>query len=470
MSKAAEFMVARARDGKNKIALDQLGLALRNVRPNHAMMPVFAAIICAMFSLWVSTAVLVMWFVAVVLSVIPLASVTYEFARRDPHDSHLFKWTALAVASYIIFTASWSAMAFIFWTPGSDLNHMLIVLLIACTLAGNSALIAPSRPLLLVGFGIYGAALVVAPLQTGGLIYSGLSLSAVLFICYLMLMGRQLHGTARDMLLLRDDKNDLIEALAQSKAESDLARDRAEAASRAKSQFLANMSHELRTPLNAILGFSEMIHRGLSPDVARQLEYAKIIHDSGNHLLLLINDILDLAKIEAGGLVLRESEIDIALMLEDCTRLLSAKAKSGAITLRTEIEPALQHIMGDERALKQIALNLLSNALKFTAPDGTVTAFAHTTLDGGVAFGVIDDGLGIAPEDHQRVFQNFGQGRHDVVTPDKGTGLGLPIVKGLTEAHQGHVELRSAFGEGTTVTIYLPPQRVCTTRPAALAS
>jgi two-component system, cell cycle sensor histidine kinase PleC len=273
------------------------------------------------------------------------------------------------------------------------------------------------------------------------------------------------------MLLLRSDKNDLIEALAKSKEESDAARHRAEAASRSKSEFLANMSHELRTPLNAILGFSEMIFSGaFGANVGKHVEYSKIIHTSGHHLLALINDILDLAKIEAGGLELRKTDFDFAVLAGDCVRLLGAKASDGTLELRTEIAGDIPRIHGDERALRQVLLNLLSNAVKFTPAGGRVTVFARMERDGGFEFGVTDTGLGIDEDDQVRVFQNFGQGRHDVVTADKGTGLGLPIVRGLIEAHGGHVTLVSAVGDGTTVTVDLPASCVATNTLLAVAS
>jgi two-component system cell cycle sensor histidine kinase PleC len=292
------------------------------------------------------------------------------------------------------------------------------------------------------------------------MVYYGLSALSFLFVCYLAYMSRNIYDTARDMLRLRYDKNDLIEALAASKVESDRARIRAEKASRSKSQFLANMSHELRTPLNAVLGFSEMIHSGaFGNNVAKHIEYAKIIHGSGHHLLTLINDILDLAKIEAGGMQLRDDTIDLALLVEDSVRLLGIKARDGNISLSANIAADLPAVVADERALKQILLNLLSNAVKFTPAGGDVTAFAFVDGDGTIAFGVEDTGLGIAREDRARVFENFGQGRHDVTTADKGTGLGLPIVKGLTEAHGGTISLQSEVGVGTCVTIRLPASR-----------
>jgi two-component system cell cycle sensor histidine kinase PleC len=279
-------------------------------------------------------------------------------------------------------------------------------------------------------------------------------------------MSRQIYATARDMLLLRDDKNDLILALAYAKTESDEARARAEAASMAKSQFLANMSHELRTPLNAILGFSEIISTSaLNGDTAKDHEYAGLINTSGHHLLRLINDILDLAKIEAGRFVMREAELDLDRMIDEAHALMTPKAAAGGCRLVKEIGASLPHLFADERAVNQVLLNLLSNAVKFTLAGGSVTSFARVEEDGRIALGVTDTGVGIAKEDLALVFQKFGQGRHDVVTADHGTGLGLPIVKGLVEAHGGSVVLESELGVGTTITARFPAARA---RPAKL--
>jgi two-component system cell cycle sensor histidine kinase PleC len=273
-------------------------------------------------------------------------------------------------------------------------------------------------------------------------------------------MSRQIYFTARDMLLLRDDKNDLIDALARSKADSDKARDRAESASRAKSDFLANMSHELRTPLNAILGFSEMIYSNpTGAQAVRNQEYAKLVHQSGSHLLALIDDILDLSRIEAGKFQLRVNDVDLACLIGDAVQLMAPKAELARLALATEVAGELPILHADQRAIWQILLNLLANAVKFTPAGGSVFVFARIEASGDVAFGVRDTGVGIAPEDQLLVFETFGQGRHDVATPDKGMGLGLSIVKGITEAHGGRVELSSHLGRGTSVTIVLPASR-----------
>jgi two-component system cell cycle sensor histidine kinase PleC len=449
-----------APDAQTKLAREQLRLALKNLKPNSWLMPVFAAVMCIMFARWVSVPMLATWFAAVTLGGTPLGFVAIRFLSVEhghTAERHAVTW---ATVSYVLFTLAWSSMALFLWHAGSDLNHMLLMLFLACTLAGNSALVGASKPLTIVGYAVYGSALVLLPLREGGLIYDALSLMALLFVCYLAWMSRQIYFTARDMLRLRDDKNDLIAALAESKERSDVAAERAEAASRAKSEFLANMSHELRTPLNAIIGFSEMIQSGHFSKPGKHAEYAGLIHQSGHHLLALINDILDLAKIEAGGFALQESLVDVARLISGCVRLMAGRADVSEVDIGMETPADLPQLDADERALKQVLLNLLANAVKFTPPGGSVTVFAYIAPNGDMAIGVRDTGIGIAEEDVARVFEHFGQGRHDVVTPDKGTGLGLPIVKGLVAAHDGRVELASRVAEGTTVTVFLPAARV----------
>ena len=447
-------------DERTALVPDQLRLALNNLRPNYWLMPIFGAIICAMFARWVDASALITWLGLVALAGLPLGYVSTRVPATFVSEQAEHAWLNAATLSYLLFAVAWSSMGLMFWRQGSDLNHMLIMLIVACTLAGNSALVGASRTLTIVGYVAYGLALVLLPLREGGIIYDGLSLLALLFVCYLAYMSRQIYFTARDMLRLRDDKSDLILELAHAKDRSDKAAAHAEAASRAKSQFLANMSHELRTPLNAILGFSELIQSGHFHESQKHEEYAGIIHQSGHHLLALINDILDLARIEAGSLTLRETGVDVAELLAGCTKLMAVKAEQAGISLLSELAPSLPFLHADERAVKQIVINLLSNAVKFTPPGGAVTVFARVEEDGRLALGVTDTGIGIGEADHRRVFENFGQGRHDIVATDKGTGLGLPIVKGLIEAHGGAVTLVSALGEGTTVTVFFPASRL----------
>ncbi len=448
-----------------KLALEQLAFAARNMRPSPYTMPVLAAVIAMMFHRWIAWPPLVAWVGAVTLTMIPQAFIVPRFLAEAPEEGYA-KWRGGFIACFVVFGIAWNAMPFVLWAPHDDLNHMLLILLFAATLAGNTALVSASRPLAIIGFLTYSPAMLAIPLfAQGGPIYLGLALLSLAYIAYMGHLSQQIYLTVRDMLLLRSDKNDLIIALGKAKGDSDTARYRAEAASRAKSQFLANMSHELRTPLNAILGFSEIItSRTFAESLDKHVEYADLIHKSGRHLLALINDILDLAKIEAGALSLKETDFDLAQVIADETALMAPKAQSGGFALVTDIQPKLPFINADERAIKQIMLNLLSNAAKFTPAGGTITAFARAAAGASISFGVADTGVGIAPEDQARVFEDFGQGQHDVVTTEKSTGLGLPIVKGLVEAHGGRITLESKVGHGTTLTVFLPPNRA---RPRA---
>jgi len=454
--------VAHATDGERraKLTLDQLALALRNLGPNHWFMPLYTAIICVMFYRWVEPQRLVEWFVLVSLSVIPLGILSHRFRNRQLPPEEAKLWVTRATLAYLLFASAWASMVIFLWVPNNQMAQMIIVMLLACTVAGNGALVGASRPLAVVVFAIYGSACVIAPLRGGGLMFNSIAALAFFFDLYLGYMSHQIYITARDMLRLRNDKSDLIAALATAKLESDDARERAEAANRAKSEFLANMSHELRTPLNAILGFSELISsRTFETKPEKHYEYASLIHGSGHHLLSLINDVLDLAKIEAGGMTLYDADIDLGRMIDEAMNMVAPRAIANDCTVHGDFADDLPILIADERSVKQVLLNILSNAVKFTPAGGTVTAFARVEADGGLIFGVVDTGIGIAKDDQARVFQKFGQGRHDVAIMDKGTGLGLPIAKGLIEAHGGHMTLVSDVGVGTTVTVYFPASR-----------
>jgi signal transduction histidine kinase len=244
---------------------------------------------------------------------------------------------------------------------------------------------------------------------------------------------------------------------------------RAEAANHAKSQFLANMSHELRTPLNAIIGFSEIMGNEMFGPLGhpRYRAYASDINLSGEHLYHLINDILDLSKIEAGRFELKDEEIDFAEIVGSALRIVAERAETAELTLKKELAPDLARIRGDQVKLKQILVNLLSNAIKFTDPGGTVTVKAWRPERGGLVFQVIDTGIGIAPEDVATAMARFGQVDGALSRRRAGTGLGLPLSKALAEAHGGSLELQSQLGVGTTVTVCLPAERAAAAGNAA---
>jgi len=240
------------------------------------------------------------------------------------------------------------------------------------------------------------------------------------------------------------------------------ARDEAQAANRAKSEFLANMSHELRTPLNAVIGFSEVMIREVFGAIGseRYKDYAEDIHSSGSHLLGLINDILDLSKVEAGQLKLRDQVVTVSDVLTACQKLVQDRAEKARVTLSISCAEDLPKLRADELKLKQIVLNLLYNAIKFTPAVGRVSVTAQRAKDGGIVFLVTDTGIGINPKDMPRILEPFQQIASPLSRKYEGTGLGLPLVKGLAELHGGSLRLESAEGKGTTAAVYLPAARV----------
>jgi signal transduction histidine kinase len=239
------------------------------------------------------------------------------------------------------------------------------------------------------------------------------------------------------------------------------AKEQAETANRAKSEFLANMSHELRTPLNAILGFAEIIReRLLGPVADRYAEYANDIHSSGTHLLGIINDILDLSKVEAGRLELVEEIVDVQSIVRSVVLLLRERVGTAGLALKVELPDALLLLRADERKLKQVLMNLLSNAVKFTPAGGEILIRVHVEPHRGVVIEVRDSGIGIAPENIARALSPFGQVDSRLSRRYEGTGLGLPLARALAELHGGSLELASTPGQGTTVRIILPADRL----------
>ena len=259
------------------------------------------------------------------------------------------------------------------------------------------------------------------------------------------------RGTASDITELRKRELGLRTA-----------KDMAEMASRAKTEFLANMSHELRTPLNAIIGFSEIMQMELLGPVGspQYHEYVSDIHDSARHLLEVINDILDVSKIEAGKANLIEQEVDILRLFESVLRLIRERATRAEVGLASAVAPDVPLLRADDRKLKQVLINLLSNAVKFTPAGGQIELSARLDRNGDLLMAVADTGIGIAPGDLERVMEPFGQVDSRLNRKYDGTGLGLPLTQGLVSLHGGSIDLKSELGTGTTVTIRLPSERL----------
>jgi PAS domain S-box-containing protein len=260
----------------------------------------------------------------------------------------------------------------------------------------------------------------------------------------------QLFGALQDVTDLKQHEQELIEA-----------KNEAEMANRSKSEFLTNMSHELRTPLNAIIGFSQVIRDQLfGADQTRYVDYARDIHQSGLLLLELINDILDVSKLEAGKHVLYEEELAIGDVVNVCLNIMKSRAAEGAVKLSAAGFEALPRVWAEERGMKQVLLNLLSNAVKFTPRNGTVKIAGGLTQKGEIEIAVVDTGIGIPPDVLPQLFRPFRQGDNSISRQFGGSGLGLAISRRLVELHNGRIEVASEPGKGTTVTITLPAERV----------
>ncbi len=298
-------------------------------------------------------------------------------------------------------------------------------------------------------------------LQQSSAVHYTLAAMAIGAQGFFLILGNQLLKNANTMLEYRADKDHLIAELETANSMSDEARRRAEAANLAKSRFLATMSHELRTPLNAILGFSEIMKDEVLGSMANKTyrAYAEDIHGSGEHLLNLINEILDLSRIEAGRHELHEEPILLEDVVAECGTMMKVRAKAKSIVLHHAHQSDLPRVWADERALRQVVLNLMSNAVKFTPIGGEVRVNLGPTSDGGQYVSVRDNGPGIPEEEIPTVLEAFGQGSHAIKSAEPGTGLGLSIVQALISMHDGTFKIKSQLGEGTEVTVCLPPSR-----------
>jgi signal transduction histidine kinase len=343
---------------------------------------------------------------------------------------------------------TWGLFALsLFAPPGSDIFPLLIL---SCTLAAAMTMFAPHAGTAAGAALALFAAIIVLEIMNSYDTHSPLIVLALVYMAMMAVQGRMIYARFDKSWQLEQDREELIRNLR-------LAHEKALAASKAKSEFLANMSHELRTPLNAIIGFSDLVRTRTFGDAPeRYCEYGGFIHQSGQHLLALIGGILELAKIEAGRKELQKEPIDLMGLVRDEAALAQESAAGKGLHVIPRLPRSLPLLNADLHAVRQILANLLSNAVKFTPPGGEIDVFAALNEAGEIELCVCDKGVGIAAEDQANLFNQFGRANPQVTSAQRGTGLGLPIVKGLVDMHGGRIRLQSELGEGTSITVIFP--------------
>ena len=425
--------------------------------------PVFAIIVAAMLSLGGEKTAALAWLLATLCTHALVLLLSRRFESLERADVRVNIWRRKFALVEFVNGVAWGCLillpTYAIDGPAVEIFQfatMLTVIAVGTMLASNLpvAMVAGTLPIsgmLAFSFGLHGDKMYIA--------MAIMALGAQMFF---LVLSSRVYRTTQMMLEYRVEKDDLIAELEQAKAISDEARRRAEEANLAKSRFLATMSHELRTPLNAILGFSEVLKSEIFGPLPNDQyrEYASDIHSSGNHLLNLINEILDLSRIEAGRYTLNEETVALNHIADDCCNLLQLKTRNKNITVTQQFEPNLPKLWADERAVRQIILNLLSNAIKFTPTDGKIFIKVGWTAGGGQYVTIRDTGPGIPEEEIPVVLSAFGQGSLAIKTAEQGTGLGLPIVQALVKMHGGSFDLKSKLREGTEVTVTFPSIRV----------
>ncbi len=387
----------------------------------------------------------------------------YAWQRVASTLQSAFRWSRFFIWLQICVSAAWGLNAWLLWDHGNAVNHVFLCLMTLAvitrflvTRAGQYEMFVVSlTPITLMLFARYAT-----DLSPEGMVLGILTLA---YTARLVYDSRKLSERAFGDAHLRFANEDMARDLEEARDEALKKRFEAETANASKTAFLANMSHELRTPLNAILGFSEIIEQECLGAVGnpRYKEYAGDIHSSGLHLLSLINDLLDVAKIEAGRMEIEPHMIESRNALEDALKLVASKARERHQTLTIDVDKDAAVLYADERALKQIAINLVSNSVKFTADGGRITVRAGRMANGDTELVVEDNGAGIPKEKMKHIFMAFSQIDNRYDRQSGGTGLGLALVRGLAELHGGRAWVESEEGKGTRVHVVLPaPQNV----------
>lgn len=444
-----------------------LSLARNRVAAAYAM-PILTVLVAATSLLWISPVSAFSWAALVLAAHIASFFVYRRFQKVPANSVNIRIWVRRFIVLELVHGLAWSGILVLSFTaqmaPGLDVFEFAVTVMIVSV---GTMLASTVPPAAIAGTLPVAIAAAIVFIGRGEPLYYAMATLAVGAEGFFLLLAGRFYSATLAAFESRAEKDLLIGELETANAISDESRRRAEEANLAKSRFLATMSHELRTPLNAILGFSEVMQKEVLGPVGNPSykDYVGDIHASGEHLLNLINEILDLSRIEAGRHKLHEEPVNLVHLAEECSHLVQLKARNKNITVDLEAEQELPRLWADPRAIRQVALNLLSNAVKFTQPGGAVVVRVGWTSSGGQYLSVTDNGPGIPEEEIPIVLSAFGQGSVAIKSAEDGTGLGLPIVQALMRTHDGDFRLTSRLREGTTATAIFPRARVMEALP-----
>jgi two-component system cell cycle sensor histidine kinase PleC len=460
-------IMGRKADADMRVLKAQLDLTAHLVQSTRFTSPFWALLVALLCSAPLGlfghqSLVKVFYLPMIVVLMIAISSgLTATYLRRGASmtgSDEIRGWFLRLTLMQIGTSVCWGSMSWLLWEPGNEVNHIFLAACAFAVISGTAASRGSNLPLFIAG---------IVPVSLMTMVRFGLgengmdmavALATPLFAAQMWFTGQLLAVRMHEDARLRFKVGDMARELEETRDEALRKRFEAETANASKTAFLANMSHELRTPLNAILGFSEIISEECFGPVGSQRykDYAADIHSSGAHLLSLINDLLDVAKIEAGRMEILPLPLDARRTFDIALKLIGFKAGEKRQALTILVEPGAPPLYADERALKQMLINLVSNAVKFTPEGGKIDVVASAAKSGGFQIMVRDNGPGIPPDKLAHVFTPFSQVDNRYDRQAGGTGLGLALVRGLAELHGGRAWLESEQGAGCSAFIVLP--------------